>query len=157
MKSVYKVLAYVVAAEVAVQAIAMVYAVAGEGKWIMDGGVMDKAVIESVSSFSLKSSATRSTASTPTMVIPAVAPLLLISSFFAKIPGAVKWAGLVLLLVVIQISLGIFGHSIPVLGALQGLNALLLFSAAVYAARRGRRVPASPAVGPQERLEAPAH
>ncbi len=47
MRSVYKVLAYVLAAEVVIQAMAMVYAVAGQGKWVMEGGVLDKAVVES--------------------------------------------------------------------------------------------------------------
>ena len=47
MRSAYKVLAYVVAAEVVIQAMAMVYAVAGQGKWVMEGGVLDKAVTES--------------------------------------------------------------------------------------------------------------
>jgi heme A synthase len=86
------------------------------------------------------------------MIIPLIALLLLISSFFAKIPGAVKWAGLVLLLVVLQIALGLFGHGIPALGGLHGLNALLLFSAAVYTARRGRAAVAGPAIEPHERV-----
>ena len=47
MRTVYKVLAYIVAAEVVIQAMAMVYAVAGQGKWVMEGGVLDKAVVES--------------------------------------------------------------------------------------------------------------
>jgi hypothetical protein len=81
------------------------------------------------------------------MVIPLVALLLLVSSFFARIPGAVKWAGLVLLLVVTQVMLGLFGHAIPALGGLHGLNALLLFSTAVYTARRGRTV--APSVAAQ--------
>jgi heme A synthase len=152
MKSVYRVLAYIVAAEVAVQAMAIAYAVAGEGKWVTDGGVLDKAVIESRAFVFPEVLGYAVHGINGTMVIPALALLLLIFSFFAKIPGAVKWAGVVLLLVVVQISLGIFGHSIPVLGALHGLNALLLFSSAVYAARRGRRAPADAAVESPQRL-----
>ena len=47
MRTAYKVLAYLVAAEVAVQAMVMVWAIAGLGKWVDGGGVFDKAVIES--------------------------------------------------------------------------------------------------------------
>ena len=47
MRTAYKVLAYLVAAEVAVQATVMVWAIAGLGKWVDGGGVFDKAVIES--------------------------------------------------------------------------------------------------------------
>ena len=42
MKTAYKVLAYLVAAEVAVQAMVMVWAIAGLGKWVDGGGVFDK-------------------------------------------------------------------------------------------------------------------
>lgn len=153
MKSVYKVLAYLVAAEVVVQAVAMVYAIAGQGKWIMDGGVMDKAVIESREFVFPEVLGYAVHGINGTMIVPAVALLLLISSFFAKVSGAVKWAGLVFLLVVVQINLGILGHSIPALGALHGLNAMLLFSAAVYTAVRVGRAPSSPASEPHERLE----
>ena len=37
----YKVLAYLVAAEVAIQAIVMVWAIAGLGKWVDSGGMFD--------------------------------------------------------------------------------------------------------------------
>jgi hypothetical protein len=151
MKTVYRVLAYIVAAEVVVQAMAMVFAIAGLGKWVDDGGVLDKAVMESdeppfpeVVGFLVHGM-------NGMMIIPGIALLLLISSFFAKIAGAVRWAGLVLLLVIVQVTLGLVGHSIPVVGALHGLNALLLFSAAIYTARR-RTVAATSDAGPDERF-----
>jgi len=139
MRTVYRVLAYIVAAEVVVQAMAMVYAVAGQGKWVMEGGVLDKAVIESREFVFPEVLGYAIHGINGTIVIPFAALLLLVTSFFAKVPGGVKWAGLVLLLVAVQATLGIAGHSIPALGAMHGLNALLLFSAAVYAGRRARQ------------------
>ena len=47
MKSVYRVLAYLVAIEVVIQAAAIAFALAGLGKWIMEGGVLDAAAMES--------------------------------------------------------------------------------------------------------------
>ena len=44
-------------------------------------------------------------------------------------------------LVVLQVLLGLFGHAVPLLGALHGLNALLLFGVAVMAAMAARGVP----------------
>ncbi len=156
MRTVYRVLAYAVAAEVIVQAMAMVFAIAGLGKWVEDGGVFDKSVMESdkapfpeVVGFAIHGI-------NGMMIIPLIALLLLISSFFAKIPGAVKWAALVLLLVVVQVTLGLVGHAVPAVGALHGLNALLLFSSAVYAARRRRTAAAGRVVEPEERLATPA-
>jgi len=72
------------------------------------------------------------------MVIPLLALILLIVSFFAKVPGGVKWAGAILALVVIQVTLGLFAHETPQLGPLHGMNALLLFSVAILAGRRTR-------------------
>ena len=52
MRTVYRVLAWIVAVEVLVQAAAISYAIFGLGKWIQDGGVLDKSVMESqVSAF----------------------------------------------------------------------------------------------------------
>jgi heme A synthase len=80
-------------------------------------------------------------------VIPLIALLLLIVSFFTKVRGAIKWAVVVLLLVVVQGQLGELGHDLPLAGALHGLNALALFGAAIYA---GRRLRAAAAVGVEQ-------
>lgn len=139
MRKVYKVLAYLVAAEVAVQAMAMVFAVAGLGKWVNEGGVFDKAVFESEQSPFPEVVGFIVHGINGSMVIPAIALALLVVSFFAKIPGGVKWAGIVLLLVAVQVTLGFAGHDLPALGALHGLNALALFGTAFYTARRTPR------------------
>ena len=156
MKTVYKILAYIIAAEVVVQAMLMVYAVAGEFKWINNGGVLDKAVVESRGTPFPEVIGIPLHGMNGSFVIPALGLLLLISSFFAKIPGGVKWAGLVFLLVIIQPNLGFAGHDIPALGALHGLNAMLLFAAALHTARRQRRMVASQTAEAHERLETPA-
>ena len=156
MKSVYKVLAYLVAIEVVVQAMAMVFAVAGLGKWVDDGGVLDKAAMENDSLSFTGSVGFAIHGVNGMLIIPLLALLLLIASFFAKVPGGVKWAGLVLLLVVLQATLGLVGHAVPAVGALHGLNALLLFSTAIYTARRSTPAAVGPAIEPDERLAAPA-
>lgn len=136
MRSVYRVVAYVVAAGVAVQAMVMVYAVAGLGKWVEEGGVLDQAAMESKESPFPEVIGLMIHGMNGMMVIPAIALILLIVSFFTKAAGAVMWAVIVAVLVVLQVALGMFGHGIPLLGALHGLNALLLFGAAIYAGRR---------------------
>ena len=155
MKTVYRVLAYVVAAEVVVQAMAIVFAIAGLVKWVDGGGVFDKAVMESNQSPFPEVIGFAIHGINGMMIVPAIALFLLISSFFAKIPGAVRWAALVLLLVLVQVTLGLAGHAIPALGALHGLNALLLFTSAIYTARRGRNLAASPTAEPAMRATTP--
>jgi heme A synthase len=88
------------------------------------------------------------------MIIPIVALLLLISSFFAKVPRGALWALGVLMLVVLQITLGLAGHSVPFMGALHGVNALLLFSTALWTAMRVSRsvTPPTPASERSDRV-----
>jgi hypothetical protein len=69
-------------------------------------------------------------------IIPVLALLLFIVSFFAKVPGGVKWAGLVLGIAVLQYVLAFISFGIPAVGALHGLNALVLAAVAGMAGRR---------------------
>jgi hypothetical protein len=137
MRTAYRTLAWLIALEVAVQAAAMVYAIAGLGIWVdQDGGVLDKAAFESEESLFPEMIGLIVHAVNGMMVIPALALVFLIFSFFAKVPGGVKWAGVVFLAVVVQVALGLFGHEAAIFGLLHGLNALLLFSLAVMAGKR---------------------
>ena len=140
MRTAYKVLAWLVALGVVVQAASMVYGIAGLGVWVdKEGGVFDKAGAEAifegdvtftgVSGFLIHGM-------NGMMVIPALALIFLIVSFFAKVPGGIAWAAYVLLAVVVQIALGLFGHENAIWGMLHGVNALILFSLAVYAGLR---------------------
>ena len=149
MRTVYRVLAWIIAVEVVVQAMSMVWGIAGELKWIEGGGVLDKTAMESEEMQFTEVIGFIIHGINGQMIIPLIALLLVVASFFAKIPGAVKWAALVLLLVVVQVLLGMFGPAIPALGALHGLNALVLFSVAIYTARRARTAATSPAVEPE--------
>jgi hypothetical protein len=143
MRTVYRVLAFLIAAEVAVQASLMVWGEAGLGLWIEDGGVVDKATFESA----FESGEAPFPEFTGLvmhgmngmMVIPSLALLLLISSFFAKVPRGIAFAGAVLALVVLQVTLGLAGHSVSALGALHGINALALFSTAAWTGIRVKR------------------
>jgi hypothetical protein len=146
MRSAYKYLAAIIAVEVAIQAMAMVFAIAGLGKWVDEGGVLNKAAFESGDKLFPEDVGFMIHALNGMFVMPVLGLLLLIVSFFAKVPGGVKWAGVVFGLVLLQVALGLLGHGIPALGGLHGLNALALFSAAIYAARRTRMDLAAPAV-----------
>ncbi|MGH3384145.1 MAG: DUF6220 domain-containing protein [Nocardioidaceae bacterium] len=72
------------------------------------------------------------------MAIPVLSLLLLIVSFFAKIPGGVKWAAIVLLVVVVQVALAFVSFEAPVIGALHGANALVLMGVAGMASRQAQ-------------------
>lgn len=147
MKKAYTVLAFLIALEVLIQATAIAWAMFGLKDWIdagrsytkdaadFDDGGWDFTAergfwIHSLNGF---------------MIIALIALIFLIVSFFAKIPGGVKWAAIIFVLVIIQ------GHLLPGLsaefgsgfGALHGLNALVLFALAVMAGKRVKTATAS--------------
>lgn len=75
------------------------------------------------------------------LVIPLVAIILFVVAFRAHVPGGVKWAGFILLDVVVQVALGLAAHGAAALGWFHGPNALVLFSLAVYAGRLSTTAP----------------
>jgi hypothetical protein len=124
-----------------VQAAMIVYAIAGLGIWVdQDGGVLDKATMESQGTPFPEIVGFMVHGINGEMVIPVLALILMVLSFFAKVPGGVKWAGFVLLAVVVQVMLGMFLHEVSALGMLHGINALILFSVATMAGVRAHRL-----------------
>jgi hypothetical protein len=75
-----------------------------------------------------------------TILIPLVALTLLVVSFFAKVPGGVKLAATIVVLIILQVLV------LPTLsrevgsgfGALHGVNALVLMGVAIMAGQRAR-------------------
>lgn len=76
-------------------------------------------------------------------VMPLLGLLLLVTSFFTKIKGAAKWAGFVLLAIVLQVVMAIISFSTPIVGLLHGANAFVIFGLALVAARRADAVTAA--------------
>ncbi len=148
MKTVHKVLAYLIALEVMIQAALIAFAVAGIGVFISDGGTLDEAAFEAIFEGDLSFTGVAGMmfhGMNGMMVIPLLALLLLVTSFFTKVPGAIKFSLLTLGLVVLQVFLGFMGHSTPYGGMLHGFNALLLFTSALYTARLHSKAPATEA------------
>jgi hypothetical protein len=141
MKKAYRVLARLIAALVVVQAAAIAY-----GAFAIDK-VVDKAkdhgnTISDASSKLDGGAGYGLHALIGTLVIPVVAIALFVVAFRAQVPDGVKWAGFILLDVVVQVVLGLAAHGAAALGWFHGPNALVLFSLGIYAARRaGASVP----------------
>jgi hypothetical protein len=141
MKQAYRVLAFLIAAGVAIQAASIAYGMFGLIKWIEGGGTLDQSTeltpaLGGYTGFSWH-------ASGGIFILPAIALLFLISSFFAKVPGGIRWALIVLGVTVLQVALGLFAHSVAGLGWLHGINALALFGTAMMAGMRVSRAVAS--------------
>ena len=127
MRSTYRVLAYLVALGVVLQAGTIAFAwfsVLGE----VDGGAVFDSNSEGNVGHMLHGMVGM-------MAIPLIALLLLIVSFFAKVAGGIKWAAITLGVAVLQVVLAIVAFGAPAIGALHGINALVLAIVATRAAR----------------------
>ena len=141
MKQVYRVFAFLVAAAVMFQAASIAFAMFSFFHWIEGGGSIDQSTELGPAIGGHFGFVAHALAGI--IVVPALALLFLISSFFAKVPGGVKWALIVFGLTVLQVALGIFAReALSGLGWLHGINAALVFAAAVMAGIRAKRATA---------------
>jgi hypothetical protein len=138
MRKAYRIISDTIAVLVAVQAMTIVFAIAGLFHWIDGGGALDSAVIES---WDDEPPTFQGAIGVPihAMVGMYLIPLLglaqLVISFFAGIPGGVRWAAIIVVLIVVQVGAGIAAGDAPWVGLIHGLNAFALFSVAIVAAR----------------------
>ena len=150
MRTAYRVLAYLVAAEVVVQAAAMAFGVAGLSHWVNTGGVFDRAVLDG-----------------DVFPFPEVAGFIVHGiNGSDRHPGAgpVAGRGLGLREGAARLLVGrgrVRAASVsrrrwasppsdlPALGALHGINALLLFATALFAGRRARGAASVPVAAEQ--------
>ena len=136
MAKAYRVLAYLIAFEVALQAAFIAWGVFGLSHWIEGGHSLDKKTFDDRSTFHFtEERGFMFHGINGQMIIPLLSLALLVVALIWKGPGAVRAAAIVLGLVVLQVVLGMTAEDVPFLGALHGLNALLVFGAAVRAGK----------------------
>lgn len=137
MKSTYRVLAYVIAGLVVLQAVWIalssftVIKAVDSGRTINEDAAGIGAVLHGFGGM---------------YAIPLVTIALVVVSFFAKVTGGVKWALFILLAVAVQITLAFLSFGVPQIGALHGLNAFVIIALSLIAGTRaGRQLTAGPA------------
>jgi hypothetical protein len=137
----YKVLAYTIAALVVVQAGSIAWAFFGMVNWINDeGGVVNKALIECEDcdmNFTAEWGFAIHMFFSGFLAIQLVTLVLLIVSFFAKVPRGITYAATILGLVVLQIWIlpELSRQAGSGFGALHGVNAIVLLGVAIMAGR----------------------
>lgn len=150
MKQIYRVLAGLIALGVLVQAAAVAFAWFEAISAVESGQVIDSGY---------RNAGHDIHGIVGMMVMPLLALILLITSFVTAkaVPGGRKWAGIVFGVTLLQVALAFAAFIVaPVLGALHGLNALVLFAVAVRAAllageRPERRTGAAAGAVPSQR------
>ena len=141
MRTAYRVIAYLLALSVAVQASLIAFGAFALENNIDNGPVSDGDTTGVTLHHSFA------------YVVLLCAVALFAVSFGAKVQHGVRWAATPLGLVVVQFFLAYAAYSAAVIGVLHGLNALAIFAVALLA---GRRVPkAAPVAEPSAAEEAP--
>ena len=142
MKTAYRVLAGLTCLLVLVQSAAIAFGTFGIINFVEGGNDYTKAIGEERAAEA--GGLGQNIHSFGAMAIALVAIVLLIASFFAKIDGGVKWAGIVFVAVLLQWVFAISAFSAPVVGLLHGLNAFVVFGTAMTAMQRAKSATSAP-------------
>ena len=129
MHMAYKVLAFLIVGLVAVQAAAHAWASSGLVKYLAQGGTIDFESTEAPPGPEFLGLMIHGM--NGMFVIPIVAIVLLIVALVTKSSRAIIWAGVVVGLVALQVTLGLLGHETTALAFLHGLNAIVLAGTAL--------------------------
>lgn len=139
MRTLYTGLAWTVAGAVVVQAAAIAFAFGGMLNVVSEGGVVDKALLESFQAAGVGEIGFMIHGIVGGVLIPLVALAMLVVSFFVRVRGTTMWAAIVFGLVALQVTLGFSITDMPYLGLIHGANALAVVATASFAALRMRR------------------
>lgn len=145
MRKVYLTLAWALVAEVVIQAGSIALGMGALSHHVSEGGVIDKASLEDTELGWVGEVGFPIHFINGGLVVPVIALMLLVVSFFAHVEKGRRTAALVFVLVMVQSSLGYAITDSPYVGAVHGANALAVLGAALYAARLAR-LSASPVV-----------
>jgi hypothetical protein len=141
MRITYRIFALLIALEVIVQAAAIAWGFFGLGKWIEAGNTLNKSVLDCRDcrpSFT-EENGLMIHGINGSLIVPALGLLFLIVSFFTRNKTLMLWAAITFALVLIQAEvLPELASTYPIYGALHGVNALLVFSAAAIAWRKAK-------------------
>ena len=133
MRAAYRYLGIGIAAFVVFQAAVLAFGVFELGKQVDDNGSITKETAENhITGLNLHGIGA--------MILSVLVIAMLIVSFFVKVEGAVKWAGIVFGLTLLQWVLAILAFSVPAIGLLHGINAFAIAATAGIAARVVGRV-----------------
>lgn len=135
MRNAYKYLALVIAVDVLLQAASVAYGAFGLQKWIEDGHTLGRNGVEDGSYPGVGGYAFHGANGMMVMLLLGVA--LLVVALVGRLAEGPRDAAILLVMIVVQIALGFASHAVPLLGAVHGILALVIFA---YAAMIGVRV-----------------
>ena len=146
MQKAFRILNYVISLEVMIQAAMIAWAVFGLGKYLDDGGVVNKDKLDGDTTLFDGELGFAIHGINGAMLIPLLGLVLLIVAFFAKIPGGVRFAAILFVLILVQaFVLPILADGAPFVGMLHGINALAILGMSIAGGKMGAQAVAAPA------------
>lgn len=150
MQKAFRILNYLISAEVLIQAAMIAWAVFGLSKYIDDGGVVNKDKVEGDTMLFDGEYGFAIHGINGSTLIPLLGLILLIVAFFAKIPGGVRHGAILFVLILVQaFVLPLLAGGAPFVGMLHGANALAILALSIIGGRMGAAAaattPATPA------------
>lgn len=147
MQETFLTLARIIAILIVVQAMAMVFLTAGLFHWIDGGATLDKSVVEGWDSkpptFQGSLGGFLHFFLVGVVLIPLTGLILLIVSFFAKIPRGVALAAAIVVSIIVQYFSAVIADGAPWVGLIHGLNAFILLGLALTAAKAAKNADAT--------------
>ena len=138
MKKAFRILNYVISAEVLIQAAMIAWAVFGLSKYIDDGHVVNKDKIDGDTTLFDGEYGFAIHAINGMALIPLLGLALLIVAFLAKIPGGVRFAAILFVLILVQAYLlPALAEGAPFVGMLHGAVALIILGMSVTGGKMG--------------------
>ena len=147
MQKTYLFFARFISVLIVVQAMAIVITVAGLFHWIDGGATLDKSVVDgwddNPPDFQGSIGAFFHFFLVGMVLIPLSGLILLIVSFFAKIPHGVAIAAAIVVSIIVQYASAVISSSAPYVGLIHGLNAFILLGLTLAAAKAAKEAPAT--------------
>ena len=135
MKQTYRILNYLMSLEVLIQAAVITWFSFGVSKYAEKNGSITRDLLED-GGFGGGAGLTAH-AINGYMIIPAIALVLLVISFFARVRNGVKFAAIIFVLVIVQANvLPALAERAPAVGLLHGAVALAILAVSIVAARK---------------------
>lgn len=148
MKTTYRILAYLIALGVVLQAASIAFGFFGIGRWVVAGNTLDRhTFLHNTTELGGYTGLAFHYVVGQT-IMPLLGLALLLLSFFTRVSHATAWAGVLLSSIIVQLVLGLAAfHQAPA-GAAHGFLAIATFAIAAITGHRINRAPGAADIDP---------
>lgn len=147
MKVTYRILTYLIASGVVLQAASIAFGFFGIGRWVVAGNTLDRHTFLHTTTELGGYTGLAIHYVVGQVIMPLLGLALFSLSFFTRVRHATTWAGALVVSIIVQLLLGLAAfHQAPA-GAVHGFLAIVIFAVAAAAGHRITRAPGIADIG----------